>query len=42
MNGIDAVCIAMGQDFRAVEAASHAFASRTGFIIIVILVGYFS
>jgi len=30
MNGIDAVLLATGQDFRAVEAAAHAFASRDG------------
>jgi hydroxymethylglutaryl-CoA reductase len=30
MNGIDAVVIATGNDFRAVEAGVHAFASRTG------------
>ncbi len=30
MNGIDAVCIATGQDFRAIEAAAHAYASRDG------------
>jgi len=30
MNGIDAVLLATGQDFRAVEAAAHAFASRNG------------
>jgi degradative hydroxymethylglutaryl-CoA reductase len=27
MNGIDAVAIALGQDWRAIESASHAFAS---------------
>jgi hydroxymethylglutaryl-CoA reductase len=27
MNGIDAVAIACGQDWRAIEAAAHAFAS---------------
>jgi hydroxymethylglutaryl-CoA reductase len=26
MNGIDAVCIATGQDFRAIEAGAHSFA----------------
>ena len=26
MNGIDAVAIALGQDWRALEAAAHAFA----------------
>jgi degradative hydroxymethylglutaryl-CoA reductase len=30
MNGIDGVLIAIGQDFRAVEACVHAWASRTG------------
>lgn len=30
MNGIDAVVIASGNDFRAVEAGVHAFASRDG------------
>lgn len=30
MNGIDAVVIASGNDFRAVEAGAHAFASRSG------------
>ncbi|WP_437664945.1 hydroxymethylglutaryl-CoA reductase, degradative [Sorangium sp. So ce1182] len=30
MNGIDAVAIATGNDFRAVEAAAHAYASRGG------------
>ena len=30
MNGIDAVLIATGQDFRAVEAGAHAFAAMTG------------
>ena len=29
MNGIDSVCIATGQDWRAVEAAAHSYASRT-------------
>ena len=29
-NGIDAVVIATGNDFRAVEAAGHAYASRNG------------
>lgn len=28
MNGIDSVCLATGQDWRAVEASSHTFASR--------------
>ena len=30
MNGIDAVILATGNDFRAVEACAHAYASRTG------------
>lgn len=30
MNGIDAVCIATGNDWRAVEAGAHAYASRDG------------
>ena len=30
MNGIDAVIISTGNDFRAVEAAVHAFASSDG------------
>ncbi|EJW9084222.1 hydroxymethylglutaryl-CoA reductase, degradative [Listeria monocytogenes] len=30
MNGIDAVNMAFGNDWRAVEAASHAYAARTG------------
>jgi hydroxymethylglutaryl-CoA reductase len=30
MNGIDAVVLATGNDFRAVEAGVHAFASRKG------------
>jgi hydroxymethylglutaryl-CoA reductase len=30
MNGIDAVALATGQDFRAIEAAAHAYASRNG------------
>ena len=30
MNGVDAVCIACGQDWRAVEAGAHAFASISG------------
>ncbi len=30
MNGIDAVAIATGNDFRAVEANAHAYASSTG------------
>src|SRR5690606_34458408 len=30
MNGIDAVILATGNDFRAVEAGVHAFAARNG------------
>lgn len=30
MNGIDAVVLATGNDFRAVEAAAHAYAARKG------------
>ena len=30
MNGVDAVVIATGNDFRAVEAAAHAFAAQDG------------
>ncbi|HEY4116246.1 MAG TPA: hydroxymethylglutaryl-CoA reductase, degradative [Byssovorax sp.] len=30
MNGVDAVVIATGNDFRAVEAAAHAYAARAG------------
>lgn len=30
MNGIDAVVLATGNDFRAIEACAHAFASREG------------
>ncbi|EAF9832807.1 hydroxymethylglutaryl-CoA reductase, degradative [Listeria monocytogenes] len=30
MNGIDAVIMAFGNDWRAVEAASHAYAAKTG------------
>ncbi|MBT8079418.1 MAG: hydroxymethylglutaryl-CoA reductase, degradative [Gammaproteobacteria bacterium] len=30
MNGIDAVAIATGNDWRAIEAAAHAFAARDG------------
>jgi hydroxymethylglutaryl-CoA reductase len=29
-NGIDAVALATGQDFRAIEAAAHAYAARSG------------
>ncbi len=30
MNGVDAVALALGQDFRAIEAGAHAFASMSG------------
>ena len=30
MNGVDAVVIATGNDFRAIEASAHAYASRSG------------
>ncbi len=30
MNGIDAVVLATGNDFRAIEAGAHAYAARTG------------
>ena len=30
MNGIDAVALAMGQDWRSIEAGAHAFASLSG------------
>lgn len=30
MNGIDAVCVACGQDWRAIEAGAHAFAALSG------------
>lgn len=30
MNGVDAVVLATGNDFRAVEAAAHAYAARSG------------
>jgi hydroxymethylglutaryl-CoA reductase len=30
MNGVDAVCIATGNDWRAVEAGAHAYAARDG------------
>jgi hydroxymethylglutaryl-CoA reductase len=30
MNGIDALALATGNDWRAVEAGAHAFAARTG------------
>jgi|GEM_PF-19878 len=30
MNGIDSVLIALGQDWRAVEAGAHAYAARSG------------
>lgn len=30
MNGIDAVAMALGQDWRAIEAAAHSYASISG------------
>jgi hydroxymethylglutaryl-CoA reductase len=30
MNGLDAVALALGQDFRALEAGAHAFAAQSG------------
>jgi hydroxymethylglutaryl-CoA reductase len=30
MNGIDAVALAVGQDWRAIEAGAHAYAARSG------------
>ena len=30
MNGIDAVAVALGQDWRAIEAAAHSYASLGG------------
>lgn len=30
MNGIDAVAIALGQDWRAIESAAHSFAATSG------------
>jgi hydroxymethylglutaryl-CoA reductase len=30
MNGVDALALATGNDWRAIEAAAHAYASRTG------------
>lgn len=30
MNGIDSVCVATGQDWRAIESAAHSFASKNG------------
>lgn len=30
MNGVDAVVLATGNDFRAIEACAHAYAARTG------------
>ncbi|VAW38404.1 Hydroxymethylglutaryl-CoA reductase [hydrothermal vent metagenome] len=30
MNGVDAICIATGNDWRAVEAGVHAYAARSG------------
>lgn len=29
MNGIDSVCLATGQDWRAVESAAHTYANRS-------------
>ena len=31
MNGVDSVVIATGNDFRAIEAGVHAYASKDGF-----------
>src|SRR5881409_912278 len=31
MNGVTAVCLATGNDTRAIEAGAHAYASRTGY-----------
>lgn len=30
MNGIDAAAIALGQDWRAIEAGAHAYAAKSG------------
>ena len=30
MNGVDALILATGNDFRAIEAGVHAYASRSG------------
>ena len=30
MNGVDAAAVALGQDWRAIEAGAHAWASRNG------------
>ena len=30
LNGIDAVCMATGQDWRAIESAAHVHASKSG------------
>ena len=30
MNGVDAVALALGQDWRAIEAAAHSYASLFG------------
>ena len=30
MNGIDAACVALGQDWRAIEAGAHAYAALSG------------
>lgn len=32
MNGVDSVAIALGQDWRAIESAAHAYASVIGTI----------
>mmetsp|Transcript_6786 Transcript_6786/g.10929 ORF Transcript_6786/g.10929 Transcript_6786/m.10929 type:complete len:85 (+) Transcript_6786:2333-2587(+) len=31
MNGIDAVAVALGQDWRAIESAAHSYASIGGY-----------
>lgn len=30
MNGVDAVAVALGQDWRAIESAAHSFAAISG------------
>ena len=30
LNGIDSVCVATGQDWRAVESSAHSYACRSG------------
>mmetsp|Transcript_905 Transcript_905/g.1385 ORF Transcript_905/g.1385 Transcript_905/m.1385 type:complete len:94 (-) Transcript_905:1520-1801(-) len=30
MNGVDAVAVALGQDWRAIESAAHSYASLSG------------